>query len=402
MPYHYQAYMANGEIREGLIDVDTEETAEKILWARELTIVELKKVSRKIELGEWLPTYFGPKSRDVVLFSRQLATLVNSGVSITASFQLLAAQVSNKYLGKVLGLIEEDIRMGTALSASMRKHATIFSNLYCRMIEVGEKTGTLGKSLRQMATYIEKEKAITSKLQGAMAYPIVVLLMAVGVIAIMMNFTLPPMMGLFEEFGADLPWTTLLLLGIVDFFTTYKLHLLVTVIILAVVIAWYITQPAGRKRLHMLLLKIPILGRINTEGIVSKMSRIMSTLLQAGLPLPEVMELTRQTVSNTVVGEALDVVREETIQGRGLSEPFSRIKFFPRMLSYMVRVGEETGTLDDHLETLATFYEDQVDRAMETITRMLEPAMTIFVGLIVGFVAVSIIMPMYQLLGAIK
>jgi type IV pilus assembly protein PilC len=235
-----------------------------------------------------------------------------------------------------------------------------------------------------------------------MAYPIVVLLMAVGVIAIMMNFTLPPMMGLFEEFGADLPWTTLLLLGIVDFFTTYKLHLLVTVIILAVVIAWYITQPAGRKRLHMLLLKIPILGRINTEGIVSKMSRIMSTLLQAGLPLPEVMELTRQTVSNTVVGEALDVVREETIQGRGLSEPFSRIKFFPRMLSYMVRVGEETGTLDDHLETLATFYEDQVDRAMETITRMLEPAMTIFVGLIVGFVAVSIIMPMYQLLGAIK
>ncbi len=402
MPYQYQAYMANGEIREGLIDVESEETAEKILWARELTSVELKKVSRKIELGEWLPTYFGPKSRDVVLFSRQLATLVNSGVSITASFQLLAAQVSNKYLGKVLGLIEEDIRMGTALSASMRKHATIFSNLYCRMIEVGEKTGTLEKSLRQMATYIEKEQAITSKVRGAMAYPGVVLLMAIGVIAILMNFTLPPMMGLFEEFGADLPWTTLFLLGVVDFFTTYKLHLLVTVIILAIVITWYVTQPAGRKRLHMLLLKIPILGRINTEGIVSKISRIMSTLLQAGLPLPEVMELTRQTVSNTVVGEALDVIREETIQGRGLSEPFSKIEFFPRMLSYMVRVGEETGTLDDHLETLATFYEEQVDRAMETITRMVEPVMTIFVGLVVGFVAVSIIMPMYQLLGAIK
>jgi type IV pilus assembly protein PilC len=402
MPYQYQAYMANGEIREGLIDVETEETAEKILWARELTIVELKKVSRKIELGEWMPTYFGPKSRDVILFSRQLATLVNSGVSITASFQLLASQVSNKYLGKILGMIEEDIRMGTTLSDSMRKHATIFSNLYCRMIEVGERTGTLGKSLRQMATYIEKEKAITSKLQGAMAYPVVVLLMAVGVIAIMMNFTLPPMMGLFEEFGADLPWTTLLLLGIVDFFTLYKLHLLVTVIILAIVITWYVAQPGGRKRLHLLLLRIPILGRINTEGIVSKVSRTMSTLLQAGLPLPEVMDLTRQTVSNTVVVEALDVVREETIQGRGLSEPFSRIEFFPPMLSYMVRVGEETGTLDDHLETLATFYEAQVDRAMGTLTRMLEPAMTIFVGLVVGFVAVSIIMPMYQLLGAIK
>ena len=299
-------------------------------------------------------------------------------------------------------MIEEDIRMGTTLSDSMRKHATIFSNLYCRMIEVGEKTGTLGRSLQQMATYIEKEKAITSKLQGAMAYPAVVLLMAVGVIAIMMNFTLPPMMGLFEEFSAELPWTTLLLLGMVDFFTIYKLHLLVTVIILAIVITWYVTQPSGRKRLHLLLLKIPILGRINTEGIVSKMSRTMSTLLQAGLPLPEVMDLTRQTVSNTVVVEALDIVREETIQGRGLSEPFSRIEFFPPMLSYMVRVGEETGTLDDHLETLATFYEEQVDRAMETLTRMLEPAMTIFVGLVVGFVAVSIIMPMYQLLGAIK
>lgn len=402
MPYKYLAYEESGEVRKGTLDVESEEAAERILWSRGLTIVELRKIGRKLELGRWLPTYFGPRSGDVILFSRQLATLVDSGVSLINSLQLLADQINNRYFGEVIGQIEEDVRMGTSLSDSMRNYPTIFSDLYCRMIEVGERTGGLGKTLRQMATYIEKEKAIMGKIRGAMTYPSFVLLLAIGVVIILINFTLPPMMGLFEEFDAELPWTTKLLLGITDFFTTYKMHLLITGILIAIGLIWYFTRPEGRKRLDLLMLKLPLLGKINIQGIVSRMSRTMSTLLRAGLPLPEVMELTSQTVGNRVISEALEQVREETIQGRGLSEPFSRFAHFPKMLSFMVRVGEETGTLDDHLESLAIFYEEQVDRAMGLIVRMMEPAMTIFVGLVVGFVAVSIIMPMYQLLGEIQ
>jgi type IV pilus assembly protein PilC len=235
-----------------------------------------------------------------------------------------------------------------------------------------------------------------------MAYPVGILMLAVVVAIIIINVTLPPLMGLFEEFGADLPWTTKLLLALVNAFTAYNVYLFVGASVIAVFLTWYVSTEEGRRRRDAVLLRLPILGRILVQGTVSRISRTMATLLQAGLPLPDVIELTRQTVGNVVISAALENVRQETLQGRTVSDPFSRIPYFPQMVSFMLRIGEETGTMDSHLETLADFYEDEADRSIKTMTSLLEPAMTIFVGLVVGFVAVSVIMPMYQLLGAIK
>lgn len=292
--------------------------------------------------------------------------------------------------------------MGSSLSDAMEKHPFAFDNIYCRMVEVGQRTGNFGVILRQLATYIEKAQATASKIRGAMTYPIGVLMLAVVVAIIIINVTLPPLMGLFEEFGTDLPWTTKLLLALVNAFTAYNLYLFAGGSLIAIFLTWYLSTEEGRRRRDALLLKMPLLGRIMVQGTISRISRTMATLLQAGLPLPDVIELTRQTVGNIVISEALDNVRQETLQGRTVSEPFSRIPHFPQMVSFMLRIGEETGTMDSHLETLADFYEDETDRAIKAMTSMLEPAMTVFVGLVVGFVAVSVIMPMYQLLGAIK
>ncbi len=402
MPYEYTAYTSTGEEVEGRIDVATEEAAETILWDSGLTIAILQEARRRITLAELLPTYFGPKPKDVILFSRQLATLVESGIALLSALQLLTEQVSSKALRRVIEQIVEDIQKGVSLSEALEKHPYVFSSLYCRMMEIAERTGNLELILRRLATWMEKEQAVVSKMRGAMAYPAFILCMAIGLVAIIIAFTLPPMMGLFSEFGAELPWTTRLLIAVTEFATTYKFHGLIGGLAAAFITTGYVSLPRGRRHRDWLLLKMPVIGKINIQGNVSRLTRTMSTLLRAGLSLPEIMDLTLQTIGNVVMREAIENLRTESLQGRGLSGPLAENKLFPRMFSQMVRVGEETGTLDSHLETLADFYEEEVDRAVNTLTSMMEPALTLFVGLIVGFVAVSVIMPMYSLMSSIN
>ncbi len=402
MPYTYLAYTADGQETQGTLDVESEQAAERILWDRKLTIASLERARTRLNLAAMFPTILGPRPQDVILFSRQLATLSESGVALPSALRLLSGQVTNKEFGRVIGEIEEDIHMGTSLNEAMAKHPLIFPPLYCRMISVGERSGNLGLVLRQLATYLEKSQATLTRVRGAMAYPAFVLALAVFVVLILINFTMPPMIGLFEEFGAELPLPTRLLLALTKFSSQYGVYVFAGLVALALFAFLYVRQPAGRRLLDQIMLKLPIIGKVNTQGMVARLSRTMSALLQAGLPLPEVIGMTEETLGNVVVREALENVRQETLQGRGLSEPIAQSGHFPKMLSFMVRVGEETGTLDSHLATVADFYDEEVDRALKQMTAMLEPAMTIVVGVIVGFVAISVILPMYDLLGAIK
>ncbi|MCJ7619675.1 MAG: type II secretion system F family protein [Anaerolineae bacterium] len=401
MPYRYVAYRSTGEEVEGLLDVATEEAAERMLWDSGLTIANLQEARRRASLAESMPTFFGPKPKDVILFSRQLATLVESGIALLPTLQLLADQVTSKPLSRVIEQISEDIQKGVSFAEALQKHPHVFSPLYCRMVEVGERTGSMELILRRLAAYMEKEQAIVSRMRGAMAYPAFVLLLAIGVVAVLINFTLPPMMGLFSEFGAELPWTTRLLIAITNFVTGYRSYILLGAVAVGLMTTFYVSLPMGRRHRDWLLLRLPIFGSINIQGNVARLGRTMATLLRAGLSLPEIMDLTLQTIGNVVVHEAIETLRVESLQGRGLSEPLAANKLFPKMFPQMVRVGEETGTLDSHLETLADFYDEEVDRAVGALTSMLEPALMLFVGLIVAFVAVSIIQPMYSLLGSI-
>ena len=402
MAYRYLAVTADGMQTRGVLQVETEGAAEGILWQRDLTILDLSPIRRRIDLVQLFPTLFGPRSRDIILFSRQLATLVDSGVALASSLQLLSEQVRNKYLARVLGEIDDDLHMGTSLSHAMRRHPLVFNELYCRMVETGERSGNLGDILEQLAHYIERVQETLAKVRGAMAYPAFVMVLAVFVVILLVNVTLPPMVALFEEFTAELPWPTLLLIGITQFFADYGLTMLVGAAVLSIVLFISYQRPRGRRLFHRLVLRVPWIGKIIIQGAVARLCRTMSALIRAGLALPEVIQLSKETLGNKILQEALEGVRQETLQGRGLSEPLAKVRYFPKMMSYLARVGEETGTLDSHLATVADFYEEEVDRSLKRLTTLLEPALIIVMGFVVGFVAISIIMPMYDLLGQIN
>lgn len=397
--FQYIAYTPQGERVQGRVDAPSEQKAEESLWKLSYTVVSLKEVQ---EHGGSLFGGGRIKMRDVIVFSRQLATLIESGIPIVRALQLLQEQVSSKHLGRIVGEMVADLQQGRYLSEAIANRRNAFPDIYARLIEVGERTGNLELVLRQLAIYLEKEEALVRKVRGAMAYPGFVLVLSIGVIVLMLTVALPPLMGLFESFSAELPLPTRILLGLTEFCSRYRLHILGSLLALAVaVIALARTEP-GRLLFDTALLRLPLVGRVTIQGAVARMCRSMSTLLQAGLSMPEIMAMSARTQSNRIIAAALDKVRTELLQGHGLSEPMAQRKLFPGMLIQMVRVGEETGSLEANMETLAAFYEEEVDRAVAAMAGAIEPALTVFIGSLVGFVALAVIMPMYTLMGSIQ
>lgn len=402
MLYRYVAYTKTGERVQGVLDVASETAAEEALWQLDYIIVSLRPTRPRADLAAILPSFFGVKPRDLIIFSRQLATLIESGITILAGLQLLAEEVSSRALKKTLQRVIEDVQEGESLSNALRKYPHVFPPIYSRMIEIGERMGNMEMVLRQVATYMEKREALTSKLRRAMAYPMFIILLAIGVVFIMITFTLPGIMGLFKEFGTELPITTRILIAVVDFFTMYRSHIVAAVFLVVTAVALYVRTPVGRRQRDQLILKIPLIGTINIQSNISQFCHSMSVLIKAGLPMAEIMNLIVETIRNVIVREALERVRTQMLQGQGLAQPIKQERVFPSLLAQMIRVGEETGTLDLNLETLARFYEEEADRKISALTGMMEPALMLFVGGMVGFLAVSVILPMYTLIGSLR
>jgi len=399
MAYQYIAVTPQGDQVRGRIEASTEDMAEQMLWKLNYTIASLKEIQEdKGVFG----LKAGVKTRDLIVFSQQLATLIESGIPIIRAIHLLQEQTANKRLKEILTEVVSDLQQGRFLSEAIAKHKGIFPTLYSRLIEVGEKAGNLEMVLRQLALYMEKEDALVRKIRGALAYPSFVLVVAIGVVILMLTVALPPLMDLFKSFDAELPLPTRVLIALTDFFSTYKFFVFGGLFgVITAAVLFFRTEP-GHLLLDRTLLKVPLIGRVIIQGAVARMCRSTATLLQAGLSLPEILDMVVRTQGNRIIAAALDGVRQKMLQGHGLADPLAAEKLFPGMLTLMVRVGEETGSLDSNLQTLAVFYEEEVDRAVSAMTSAMEPALTIFIGGLVGFVAVAVIMPMYSLMGSVK
>ena len=402
MRYRYLAFDEEGRQIEGEVDVADEGVAEQFLWDQGLTVVKITAQRDRRSLAQLFPTFFGVRRSDLIIFSRQLATMLASGISILRALELLADQAEKPALQDVLNAVIEALRQGQSFSAALAAHPHVFPTIYTRTIVVGEHTGNLEDVLRQMSGYLEKEESLSRKLRDAMIYPLFVVGVAIFVVVLMFTIALPPMIDLFSTFDAQLPWPTRFLIGLTKFLNNYGLYVGIGALVVAVALGWWSTHPGGREVRDRLFLHIPLAGRVILLGQITRFTHTASMLIRAGIPLAEVIELAINPISNVIIIDALNRARTALFAGRGLAEPLSEESVFPPLLSQMVRVGEESGTLEENLVTLTVFYEDEMDHKVEQMVSAVEPALTIVIGVLVGFIAVAMVLPMYSVISEIQ
>lgn len=401
MEYQYLGYTNDRRTVKGKVSAASELAAIDMLSRFGYQVVSLKSVTPFVpDLSNLLKGKV--KTAELVLFSRQLALLLESGLGIVQSLELLQSQTGDRQLKRVLVQVVSDIRSGDSLSVALSRHPHVFSRIYQKMLAVGEQTGNLEQILRNLATYIEKQSAAMAKLKAALTYPAIVSVLAVVIMIVMVTVVLPPIVGMFKSLKGDLPITTKLLLTFVDLMRRYGLHMVIAILVTGFVAYLYSKSPAGHYYKDLLMLKLPILGRLNIISELARCCRSMSLLFKAGLPLPEIMTLASQATGNLVVTRALNDVEKDMIKGEGLAAPMKKRWVFLPLMVEMTKVGEATGTLDTTLVTVAENYEVEAESRIQTMLSMVEPIMTIGIGLAVGFLALSIFMPLYSSLSLLK
>ena len=400
--YRYTATTPQGKPVKGTIKALGEIEAERLIIAQGYIPVTVELVPSMFTLEEALPSLFHVKPRDVIIFSRQLATLLRSGISLLPALEILGGQVSgSRIFKKMLRSIIDDIRSGGSFTNSLAKHPTAFSELYVRTITVGEQTGNMEAVLNQMADYQEKAGAISQKIGKALSYPLMILGVGVVVIIVLMTVVMPQLSGLFTSLGTSLPLPTRILIGASKFLTANPLYDLIVVVLITLLIVWLLKQSTGRRILDRFLLRAPLIGPPTLMAELARFCRTVSVLVHAGLRLQDIMELAPQTTTNTVIRDALKQINERLTLGEGISEPMTHIGIFPPLLIQMVVVGEETNSLDFTMGVVADFYETTSEESMNAMIGMIGPISTIGIALLVGFIAVSVLMPIYSLTGAI-
>jgi len=399
MEYQYVAYTEDRRLVKGRLSATSEETANDLLSYGGYQVVSLKTVTPFFNIQKLLASFSRVKPRDVIMFSRQLALLLESGTDIVASLELLQSQVANNALRRILGEIISDIRGGSSVSLALSKHPRAFPEIYYRTIAVGEQGGNLEIVLRQMANYFEKGVVTEKKIKNALTYPFIVAVVAVIVIAVLVTYVFPTFISLYTSFGTEVPVATKILMNATDWFSRYGLYLLLGIVVAAALGFVYIRTSAGKYQWHSLLFRLPVLGPINLFNELARCCRTIALLFRVGLPLPEIMTMAVQSSKNKVMVEALTEVQQEMIRGEGLSKPMARRKLFLPLMVQMAGVGEETGNLDNALDTVAESYEVEADDRTTSAVGLIQPTIIVVIALIVGFVAISLVSAMYSMYG---
>jgi len=348
-----------------------------------------------------LPTFFRVSTADLVLFSRQLSTFIKVGVPITDAIKLLQDASGSGAFRAALEDICEDLDAGEAFSTSIQHHPNVFNQLYVDMVRAAEYSGTLDKVLAQVASYLQRQDTAIKKLRSAMIYPAIILLLAMAVCTILIVFVLPNFVSIFHEFKAELPLPTRILLAVGVFAQAWRIEVVAGLFVVIVAILVFMRSRPGRIFWDYALLRLPVLGSIVTYGIIERFTRTLSTMLRAGIPISSTFDVAIAASGNIKYRRGLDSVKQRMVTGDGFSAPLEATGLFAPMMIRMIRVGEETGTLDSSLEQIADFLSEEMDYKVRNMIALMEPALVIAVGGAVGFVAVSVILPMYGLLKAV-
>ncbi len=395
--FKYAGKTSSGGSKKGVIEAASRDAAVAILRQQGVRTTSIKSKPKDIEIK--IPGLGGGvKESEIVIFTRQFATMIDAGLPLVQCLDILSSQTENKVFAKVIGTVKQDVEGGSTYADALRKHPKIFSGLYVNMVEAGEVGGILDTILNRLAGYIEKAVKLKKKVKGAMVYPATVVSVAVVVVVIIMVYVIPVFQKMFSGFGGVLPAPTRLVIAMSEFLKANILYIIMGLI--AFVIAFsqaYKRNEKFKKGVHIALLKFPVIGSLIRKVAVAKFTRTLGTLISSGVPILDGMEIVARTANNKVIEEAVMKTRTSIQEGKTISEPLAETNVFPPMVVQMIAVGEQTGALDSMLGKIADFYDEEVDNAVSALTSMLEPLMMVFLGGTVGFLVVSMYLPVFRM-----
>jgi type IV pilus assembly protein PilC len=399
MVYQYVACSEAGEMVKGRLTAASEDAVNDMLSYAGYRLINLKPYVPFFSADRLTGQFSKIKPSEVILFYRQLALLLESGTNIITSIELLHSQTTNKGFKLILADVVSELRAGHQLSMAMNKHVDIFTTLCCRSLSIGEQTGGIEVMLKQVAEYMEKEIVAKKSIKGALTYPAIVSVATIIVVGVLVGFVLPAFAGLYSELGAELPAITRVMISISDVFRSNFLAIFMAIMVVVSVAVIYGKTADGKYTVDKLVLRLPLIGRIQHMSELARMCRSISLLFTAGLPLTEIMPLVIEGTTNRVMARALYGVQQDMLKGEGLSLPMSKNPLFLPMIVQMVKVGEETGSLDNSLVAVAKNYETESEDKTKALIAMIQPAMTLVIAGIVGLVALSMFSAMYSMYG---
>jgi len=400
--YAYIGRDGAGQVVSGAVDGDTEVAAISRLQEMGYLVTSLKRRVTQPKVEDLLAQLRGVGLKDLTVFTRQLATMINAGLTIIASLAILQQQTTNPRLREVLGKVRAAVEGGLPLSDALAQHPEAFNNLYVNMVRAGETGGALDDVLGRLSGFLEKELALRQRVKSAMVYPILIASAAVGIVSFIVFFILPKFVSVFQDLDVPLPAPTRFLI----FFTIATRrwwYILVLMLIVAVYgFRYYIGTPDGRRWFDRFKLRMPLFGPVNRNVVMARFARTLGTLIHSGVPILHGLDVVSKATNNVVLIRALDSVRTSIREGESISAPLAASGIFPAMVVQMVAVGERTGALDTMLSKVADFYDTEVEYAVAALTSVLEPALIMVMGGIVGFIVISFYLPLFTLVGAIK
>lgn len=392
--FHYRARNLEGELRAGVMVAEDQRHLQAALRQEGFFVTEIQEQKPKTKASL---LFRGPSLKDLASLSRQLSVMIHAGLPLTASLRLCGQQTENKALSRGLFQALAQVEEGQALSVSLGQMPKLFPPLFVHMVEAGENGGTLDLMLDKLATYYEREYQLEKKIRGAMLYPTVVCLLAVVVLAVLIFFILPQFAGIFADFQMPIPPTTRILLDGAAFLTRFWLPILL--VLLAIVLGFfaYLQTAEGKRWWDRASLKLPFIGQLLNWTFTSRLARTLSTLTRGGTPILLALEITGKVVGNTRFQEVISQVESRVEQGEDLATPLEEAQLLPPLFIQLLEVGEETGALDEMLGQAADFYEEEVENKAKNLTTLLEPAIVIILGVVVGVLLVTTILPLYDL-----
>jgi len=394
--FTYTARAFNGDLRTATIDASSRDDVIAQLRKQRLSVVKIDQdAAKKIGRGSI-------KTRDVVIFTRQFSTMINSGLPLVQALTILAEQTDNKALAEVTRKVVFDVESGNTVADALSKHPRAFTNLYVNMVAAGEAGGILDTILLRLATFLEKNDALVRKVKGAMIYPAVIMSVAAICVVVLLIFVIPVFAGMFQSAGQALPLPTRIVIGASGFLKSYWWVIGAVVVIGGYMFKKYYATPPGKLVIDRLMLRMPVLGDVLRKSAVSRFTRTLGTLISSGVSILEGLEITAKTAGNRVIQDAIMQSRSSIAGGDTIAQPLQKSKVFPPMVISMIAVGEQTGGLDEMLSKIADFYDEEVDAAVSNLLSLLEPIMIVFLGVVVGGMVVAMYLPIFDMVNAVQ